>query len=231
VCSLLLCSRADSARYSPLRPAPPKPQVQQAPPLATTQTATNETAAIDIQQVSADSEPSVHRDIWGSTPLAAASEPWGTTTGSIGEGWAETVLASGESADQFGRSVDSSTAQQQQAAGAAEASVDRAGTAQTTVPEQQDDAASAKKDKDKLLGPPGLTRRAGQRNRQDAAVVMPNERALGVERVGVQFGSLALFDNNAAAGGETTGQQEQAREPELKHRLACLGTCRLFTLY
>jgi hypothetical protein len=124
------------------------------------------------------------------------------------------VLSSTDAAEQYGRSLESTgTAPPPPVVSAAE------GTSppQPTVAEQHD-AASADKDKEKLLVPPGLTKRGSQRSKQDAAVVMPSERSLGIERVGVQFGSLALFDGAGGASADQANQQEPTQESELQQR-------------
>lgn len=49
-----------------------------------------------------------------------------------------------------------------------------------------------------ISAPPGLSKRANSRKGQEAAVVMPGSGTPSVDRIGLKFGSLSLFDEASA---------------------------------
>jgi hypothetical protein len=226
-------------------PSAPEPEPE---PTGTEDLQTDEAPEPQIDLDTQTTPPAPPIDPWAETP--AAGQPSSTTVPpnlwsdtpqpaplGVGEGWAETVLASSEPEQRstlettaFNRNHDNALAAQ---AGLEPAQAEDIGPivasdqAQPQQPAQQQQQQSAEQTQQPiqgkpsqvsaLLAPPGLTKRASQRTKQEAAVVMPSERTPGLDRVGVQFGSLNLFDNASSVQqgqGQGLGQSLYEEEPQ-----------------
>ncbi|CDR38544.1 RHTO0S03e10660g1_1 [Rhodotorula toruloides] len=149
-------------------------------------------------------------DPWGSTPAAAAPQ---TAPLAVGEGWADSVLASKPAAEQdpaFKREVDAHLPPNDiTTAGPLEVNSQ---VAQAAAPAQQQQAQAVQQPaQDKFLGagPPGLPPKRAQQE----AVVFPG--AAGIDRLGVQFGSLDLLDGSKPSFGSQDVAKPETAAPQV----------------
>lgn len=167
----------------------------------------------------ASSEP------WAAESIAPGPlDAWSTSTPvplGVGAGWAETVTANATTQDTLSYSHQSNQVPTEVSAHLPPHDVNAAGpievSSSTTLVESILPLASVSTNVD--AGPPGLGKRANARP-QEAAVVMPShERNTtsvtatstgGIERVGVQFGSLNMFDGQDSTFGQQVPLQESA---------------------
>uniref|UniRef100_A0A0K3CVP8 RNA polymerase II degradation factor 1 n=1 Tax=Rhodotorula toruloides TaxID=5286 RepID=A0A0K3CVP8_RHOTO len=150
-------------------------------------------------------------DPWGSTPAAAAPQ---TAPLAVGEGWADSVLASKPAAEQdpaFKREVDAHLPPNDiTTAGPLEVN-SQAAEAAAPVQQQQQAQAVQQPTQDKFLGagPPGLPPKRAQQE----AVVFPG--AAGIDRLGVQFGSLDLLDGSKPSFGSQDVAKPETVAPQI----------------
>ncbi|BGP23199.1 hypothetical protein Rt10032_c02g1048 [Rhodotorula toruloides] len=147
-------------------------------------------------------------DPWGSTPAAAAQ----TAPVAVGEGWADSVLASKPAVEQdpaFTREVDAHLPPNDiTTAGPLEVS-SQAAPAQQPLPQQTQVAQQPAQDKFLGAGPPGLPPKRAQQE----AVVFPG--AAGIDRLGVQFGSLDLLDGSKPSFGSQDVAKPETAAPQV----------------
>ncbi|POY72522.1 hypothetical protein BMF94_4348 [Rhodotorula taiwanensis] len=154
------------------------------------------TATESAAPASTNTQSTPSYDPWGSTPAAAAAAPSPAPL-AVGEGWADSIVAANQqtpaAADK--REIESHLPPHDIAT-AGPIDVNSSAAAQ----QQQQSGAAAASQQDKYSGaaPPGLPAKRAQQE----AVVLPGSAA--VDRVGVQFGSLDLFD-----GSKPSHQQPQ----------------------
>ena len=153
---------------------------------------------------------------WGDEPAAPGPlDAWGSSTPvplGVGAGWADSVVAAQDLSYQHPQVTAEIEAHLPpndiHTAGPIALStptVEEVAPAPVAAPAQQID------ENDKFgPGPPGLAKRASTTaaRSQEQAVVMPNERATEVERVGVQFGSLNMFGSQPTFGQQEAAPQE-----------------------
>lgn len=139
-------------------------------------------------------------DAWGSAPAASTPAPLG-----VGEGWADSVVAAPEPEQPYASQVQPEVnahlpPNDIQTAGPIDVSTPAAVEESIqTIPVAPEPPVEAGQDKIFGAGPPGLSKRASNRPQQEA-VVMPSERAQTGLDIGVQFGSLNLFENQPSFG-------------------------------
>lgn len=155
---------------------------------------------------------------WGTPQISRAPAPLG-----VGEGWADAVVAAHE--------PESAYSAHRQIPEAVEAhlppnDIDAAGPIVVSAPVVEEALESSpavveEVAQDKFLGagPPGLTKRASNRP-QSEAVVMPTA---GVGQIGVQFGSLNLFDGQPSFQQESSAQKAAPQHEQRWVPLVCAG--------
>lgn len=177
---------------------------------------------VEVPAAEPEAPETAPQDPWSSTPAAAvidteAQQPAEPEALSVGEGWADSIIAKNDYAQSQDISPEQRAAQDAQHQRAQEAAppagVDPAGAldvhtpAPSEIPSQQ-----STQQPERMAAPPGLSKRASAiRGKQDAPVVMPGSTP-DIERIGVQFGSLNLFGSipTESAAEELPTQQQQS---------------------
>ncbi|KAK4704479.1 hypothetical protein P7C70_g1734, partial [Phenoliferia sp. Uapishka_3] len=222
---------------SPPKPTPPPPAPVAAPPSPpvvspepsppTPEPVVEETPAPEPEVEAEAAAPTPTSASWNEAPAPGPLDAWGSTPGSstpaplgVGEGWADAVAAAPEPdasyAHQIAPEVEAHLPPNDVAtAGPIEVSAPAVVEESVqTIPVAPEPVVEAPQEKLFGAGPPGLSKRASNRPQQEG-VVMPSERAAAGLDIGVQFGSLNLFENQPSFQQEAPVQQQAApKQPE-----------------
>lgn len=182
----------------------------------------NSAPSADSAQTQSQPDAAASRDPWASTPAAVnPAEPEVPALG-VGEGWADSIIASNDvpstapaDVEQHKRAEEAIPPTGVNPAGPLDVHTPVPDALPSQQPAFNQPSALAQpsvaQKTEKLSAPPGLSKRTSSRMQSDAAVTMPGPSP-DVSGMGVQFGSLNLFGSAQPEAEEPVQSRQSASQ-------------------